>query len=166
VDEARTSVTGWVHRGRERVDSLRDAVDLRVDQARTAVQDGKTAAVQARGELRRRVEEAKASYRGGQRGEAPPSGPRLAPSNPSLAPASSVPAGLAGGSVADPDRVTMDGEPVPAWLTLMDSDDPPARRRTGNDAESGSMVVQEVVITGVSTETDAGDLAGGTDDAR
>jgi hypothetical protein len=27
-------------------------------------------------------------------------------------------------------------------------------------------VVREVVITGVSTETDAGDLAGGTDDAR
>lgn len=150
MDEARASVSGWVHRGRERVDAVRGAVDTRVDQARTAVEDGRAAAAQAQSELRRRVAEAKASYRSGQRGEVPaPSGPRLAPLSPS-----------AGSSSA---RVTVDGEPAPPALTLSRpaADRPAAERPSIDRPEGGSMVVQEVVITRVSTETDAGDLVDG-----
>jgi gas vesicle protein len=92
-----------------RVDAVRGAVDTGVEQARTAVHEGRSAAAQARTDLQRRVEEAKASYRGGQRPE-PPRAPalQLAASAPRVQPA-----------------------------------------------------VQEVVITEVTTEPDAGDLAGG-----
>lgn len=156
VDEARASVSGWVHRGRERVDAVRGAVDTKVDQARTAVEDGRAAAAQAQSELRRRVAEAKASYRSGQRGEVPvPSGPRLTPLSPSAAGASGA-------------RGTVDAEPAPPALTLSrPSAEKPAAERPAADRpqvdrpEGGSMVVQEVVITRVSTETDAGDLVDG-----
>jgi hypothetical protein len=67
--EIRGFVTG-------RVDAVRGALDTRVEQVRTAVDEGRSAAAQARAELQRRVEEAKASYRGGQRPE-PPRSPAL-----------------------------------------------------------------------------------------
>ncbi|HEX8391372.1 MAG TPA: hypothetical protein VF665_03355, partial [Longimicrobium sp.] len=111
-----------------------------------------------------RLDEAKAQYRSGKRGEAPaPAGPRLSP----LSPAPSA-------------RVTADGEPAPATLTLsaaaadrpdilspvqrtdiVPAADRPDSSPAANRAEGGSMVVQEVVITRMSTETDAGDLVDG-----
>ena len=76
----RESVAGWVGRTRGRVtgrlDEVRAAVDDRLDQVRGAVDEGRMAATQARVELRRRVDEAKAVYRSG-RGEIPLSGPRV-----------------------------------------------------------------------------------------
>jgi gas vesicle protein len=80
VEGTRESVAGWVGRTRGRVagrlDEVRAAVDDRLDQVRGAVDEGRMAATQARVELRRRVDEAKASYRGG-RGDIPFSGPRV-----------------------------------------------------------------------------------------
>ncbi|HZG41407.1 MAG TPA: YtxH domain-containing protein [Longimicrobium sp.] len=99
--EIRGFVTG-------RVDAVRGAVDTGVEQARTAVHEGRSAAAQARTDLQRRVQEAKASYRGGQRPEPPRA--------PALQLATSAPS---------------------------------------------TRAVQEVVITEVTTEPDAGDLAGG-----
>lgn len=122
LDDTRTSVTGLVHRSREavagRVHAVRGAVDTKVTQARTAVHEGRSAASQARAELQRRVEEAKAAYRSGQR----PEGPR------------------------------------PPALQLVPAT-PPAGRTAG-------AVVQEVVITEVTTEPHAGDLAGPGDPPR
>ena len=109
VEGTRESVATFVGRTRGRVtgrlDEVRAAVDDRLSQVRGAVDEGRMAATQARVELRRRVDEAKATYRAG-RGEVPFSGPRMV--------AAERPAGGA------PD---------------------------------------EVVVTGVSTERDAGDLA-------
>lgn len=80
VQGTRESVAGWVDRTRGRVagrlDEVRAAVDDRLDQVRGAVDEGRMAATQARVELRRRVDEAKAAYRSG-RGELPRSGPRV-----------------------------------------------------------------------------------------
>lgn len=80
VEGTRESVAGWVGRTRGRMtgrlDEVRAAVDDRLDRVRGAVDEGRMAATQARVELRRRVEEAKAAYRSG-RGELPRSGPRV-----------------------------------------------------------------------------------------
>ena len=80
VEGTRESVAGWVGRTRGKVtgrlDEVRAAVDDRLDQVRGAVDEGRLAATQARVELRRRVDEAKAAYRSG-RGELPRSGPRV-----------------------------------------------------------------------------------------
>jgi hypothetical protein len=79
VDGTRQSVAGLVTRVRGgitgRLDEVRAAVDDRVDRVRGAVDEGRLAATQARVELRRRVDEAKAAYRT-NRGPAP-SGPRM-----------------------------------------------------------------------------------------
>jgi gas vesicle protein len=56
----------------ERAESLRGAVGAQAVRARTALEAGRTAAADARVELRRRVDEAKATYRAGRAGEAPP----------------------------------------------------------------------------------------------
>ena len=80
VDGTRASVAGWVGRARGqvtgRLDEVRAAVDDRLDQVRGAVDEGRMAATQARVELRRRVDEAKASYRAGRAGT-PPLAPRV-----------------------------------------------------------------------------------------
>jgi gas vesicle protein len=107
--ETQREIAGFVG---GKVDAVRDAVDTRVRQARTAVNEGRAAAAEAREQLQRRVAEAKASYRSGQRPE-PPRAPAL--------------------------------QLVPT------------------DAGAGAAprtAAQEVVITGVTTEPDAGDLAG------
>jgi gas vesicle protein len=88
VDGTRQSVAGLVTRARGgltgRLDEVRAAVDDRMDRVRGAVDEGRMAATQARVELRRRVDEAKAAYR--NRGPAP-SGPRmLAPDPPAADP--------------------------------------------------------------------------------
>jgi gas vesicle protein len=79
VDGTRQSVAGLVTRARGgltgRLDEVRAAVDDRMDRVRGAVDEGRLAATQARVELRRRVDEAKAAYRT-NRGPAP-SGPRV-----------------------------------------------------------------------------------------
>jgi gas vesicle protein len=117
VDGARTSLTDWVGRARGRMtgrlDDVRTAVDDRVGRVRGAVDEGRLAARQARVELRRRVDEAKATYRAGRAGTAPPP--------PSIAPAASASAATPVAAAAPAD---------------------------------------EVVITGVGTERDPGDLAG------
>jgi gas vesicle protein len=81
VDGTRQSVAGMVTRARGgltgRLDEVRAAVDDRMDRVRGAVDEGRLAATQARVELRRRVDEAKAAYRT-SRGPAP-SGPRVMP---------------------------------------------------------------------------------------
>lgn len=81
VDDTRQSVAGLVTRARGgltgRLDEVRAAVDDRMDRVRGAVDEGRMAATQARVELRRRVDEAKAAYRT-NRGPAP-SGPRVMP---------------------------------------------------------------------------------------
>jgi gas vesicle protein len=75
VDGARLSLTDWVGRARGRVtgrlDEVRTVVDDRVGRVRGAVDEGRMAARQARVELRRRVDEAKATYRSGREGTAP-----------------------------------------------------------------------------------------------
>lgn len=75
VDGARLSLTDWVGRARGRVtgrlDEVRTVVDDRVGRVRGAVDEGRMAARQARVELRRRVDEAKATYRSGRDGTAP-----------------------------------------------------------------------------------------------
>ncbi|MBW3572230.1 MAG: YtxH domain-containing protein [Gemmatimonadetes bacterium] len=79
VDGTRQSVAGWVDRARGqvsgRLDEVRAAVDDRLDRVRGAVDEGRLAATQARVELRRRVDEARAAYRTGR--PAAPSGPRV-----------------------------------------------------------------------------------------
>jgi gas vesicle protein len=81
VDGTREAVAGWAGRARGgltgRLDEVRAAVDDRMDRVRGAVDEGRMAATQARVELRRRVDEAKAAYRT-NRGPAP-SGPRAMP---------------------------------------------------------------------------------------
>ena len=75
TDGAREQVTDWVGRTRGRVtgrlDEVRLAVDDRVGRVRGAVEEGRMAARQARVELRRRVDEAKAAYRTGGQGTPP-----------------------------------------------------------------------------------------------
>lgn len=109
VDGTRETLAGWVGRTRGqvtgRLDEVRAAFDDRVDRVRGAVDEGRMAATQARVELRRRVDEAKAAYRANRQPGVPPT------------------------KLIDPD------EAKPA------------------DAD-------EVVITEVTTERDAGDLAG------
>lgn len=82
---ARESVAGWMGRARGqvtgRLDEVRAAVDDRLDQVRGAVDEGRMAATQARVELRRRVDEAKAAYRAG-RGGPPASPPRVLSAQP------------------------------------------------------------------------------------
>lgn len=89
VDGTREAVVGWAGRARGgltgRLDEVRAAVDDRIDRVRGAVDEGRMAATQARVELRRRVDEAKAAYRT-NRGPAP-SGPRIMPAQ---APAAAV----------------------------------------------------------------------------
>lgn len=85
VDAARTAATGWVDRARGAVDSqverVRGAVDSRVERVRGAVEEGKATARQTGDELRRTLDEAKATYRAGLAGTPPPrSAPRVAPS--------------------------------------------------------------------------------------
>jgi gas vesicle protein len=120
VDGARTSLTDWVGRARGRVtgrlDEVRTAVDDRVGRVRGAVDEGRMAARQARVELRRRVDEAKATYRAGLAG--------TAPVPPSIAPSGSA------GAIA------------------------PA------EAPAARGAADEVVVTRVAAERDAGDLAG------
>ena len=80
VEGARDSLTGWMGDARGRVtgrlDEVRAVVDERLDRVRGAVDEGRMAAAQARVELRRRVDEARAAYRAGREG-APPPGPRV-----------------------------------------------------------------------------------------
>lgn len=113
VDGARESVSGWVDLARGRVtgrlDEVREAVDERVGRVRGAVEEGRVAARQARVELRRRVDEAKSTYRSGRAGTPP-------------VPLSSAPSIVA--------------------------------------SNGGSARAPEVVVTGVATENDPGDLAG------
>ena len=67
VNEVREGVTGRVEGVRGRfsrgVDTVRGGVETQVGRARAAVDAGRHAAADAREELRRRVDEAKASYR-------------------------------------------------------------------------------------------------------
>ncbi len=69
VNEARESVTEAVERARgevnDRITSVRDALETRADQARTAVEAGRRAALDARVDLERRVADAKSAYRSG-----------------------------------------------------------------------------------------------------
>lgn len=69
VNEARESVTEAVERARgevnDRITSVRDALETRADQARTAVEAGRRAALDARVDLERRVADAKFAYRSG-----------------------------------------------------------------------------------------------------
>lgn len=116
VGGAATSLTGSVGslRGRVtgRLADVRQAVDDGLGRVRGAVEEGRLAARQARVELRRRVDEAKATYSAGRDGTPPP---RSVPSIAGAAP-------------------------------------PAARSAPGPDAE--------VVMGEVTTERDAGDLAG------
>jgi gas vesicle protein len=72
---ASPSVTGWVDSTRGRVtgrlDDVRQAVDDGLGKVRGAVEEGRMAARQARVELRRRMDEAKETYRSGKAGTAP-----------------------------------------------------------------------------------------------
>lgn len=67
IDGARDQVVGRVNRARDRVtgtvDTVRDGVSTRVSQARAALDAGVDAARDARGELQRRVDDAKRVYR-------------------------------------------------------------------------------------------------------
>jgi gas vesicle protein len=66
ANEVRDNVTGAITRTRGRIqdqiDSVRDTVEERAEQARHAIEAGRRAAQEARGELERRVGQAKASY--------------------------------------------------------------------------------------------------------
>jgi gas vesicle protein len=79
VSGARESLTGWVGSTRGRVtgrlDDVRQAVDDGLGKVRGAVEEGRMAARQARVELRRRVDEAKETYRAGRDGTPPPRRP-------------------------------------------------------------------------------------------
>lgn len=59
----------------ERADAVRGAVGAQTARARSALEVGRGAAADARVELRRRVDEAKASYRAGRAGAVPPPPP-------------------------------------------------------------------------------------------
>ena len=113
VGGARESLTGWAGRARGgvtgRLDEVREAVDERVGRVRGAVEEGRMAARQASVELRRRMDEAKSTYRAGRAGTAP-------------VPLSSGPSAVA--------------------------------------SNGGGPRTEEVVITAVTTEAGAGDLAG------
>lgn len=80
VDGARESLAGWVGEARGRVtgrlDEVRAAVDDRLDRVRGAVDEGRLAATQARVELRRRVDEAKAAYHATRESAPAPGAPR------------------------------------------------------------------------------------------
>jgi gas vesicle protein len=69
VDVARRNVTDAVERTRgvveDRISAVRDVVETRGEQVRQAVSAGRDAARQARGELERRVDDAKTAYRAG-----------------------------------------------------------------------------------------------------
>jgi gas vesicle protein len=69
VNDARDTVTGAVDRARgevtDRISSVREVIETRTDQARSAVEAGRRAALEARGDLERRVAEAKSAYRSG-----------------------------------------------------------------------------------------------------
>ncbi|HEX6912486.1 MAG TPA: YtxH domain-containing protein [Longimicrobium sp.] len=75
VDGARDSVSGWVSgtRGRVtgRLDDVRQAVDDGLGRVRGAVEEGRLAARQARVELRRRLDGARATYAAGRAGTPP-----------------------------------------------------------------------------------------------
>jgi gas vesicle protein len=75
VDGARDSVTGWMGSTRGRVtgrlDDVRQAVDDGMGKVRGAVEEGRMAARQARTELRRRLDGAKATYASGRAGTPP-----------------------------------------------------------------------------------------------
>jgi len=79
VGGARGAMVGRVERTRgqlvDGVSAVRGAVESRAAQAHSAVGVGRAAAVDARAELRRRVEEAKATYRAGRGGMVPPRPP-------------------------------------------------------------------------------------------
>lgn len=66
ANEVRDNVTGAITRTRGRIqdqiDSVRETVEDRADQARQAIEAGRRAALEARGELERRVDQAKATY--------------------------------------------------------------------------------------------------------
>ena len=88
-----SSLTGWAGSTRGRVtgrlDDVRQAVDDGLGRVRGAVEEGRMAARQARVELRRRVDEAKETYRSGRAGTAPvrlPSspGPEVVRSQPEV----------------------------------------------------------------------------------
>lgn len=72
-----------------RLDDVRQAVDDGLGRVRGAVEEGRMAARQARVELRRRMDEAKATYRAGVQGTAP-----ARPAVASISDAASAPAGL------------------------------------------------------------------------
>lgn len=98
VEGVREAVAGWAGRARGgvagRLDEVRDAVDERVGRVRGAVEEGRMAARQARVELRRRVEEAKQTYRSGRAGTAP-------------VPLSSAPSAVAGNGGPRTDEVVI-----------------------------------------------------------
>lgn len=75
ADGARDSVTGWMGSTRGRVtgrlDDVRQAVDDGMGKVRGAVEEGRMAARQARSELRRRLDGAKATYASGRAGTPP-----------------------------------------------------------------------------------------------
>ncbi len=112
--------TGLRGRVTGRLDDVRQAVDDGLGRVRGAVEEGRMAARQARVELRRRMDEAKATYRAGVQGTAP-----ARASVASISDAASAPAAPS----------------VPA-------------------ARSAPRPEPEVVIKAVTTERDAGDLAG------
>lgn len=78
VSGARDAVSEQVGRARGRVsgavDTVRDGVETRVGQVRAAVDAGRNAALDAREELQRRVQDAKEAYRVGLGGRAPAPG--------------------------------------------------------------------------------------------
>jgi len=59
----------------ERADAVRGRMSAQAARARQALDAGRVAAADARAELRRRVDEAKATYRAGRAGEVPPPPP-------------------------------------------------------------------------------------------
>jgi gas vesicle protein len=75
VDGARGAVERTRGQLSDGVHAVRGAVEARAAQARSAVGVGRVAATDARAELRRRVEEAKATYRAGRGGTVPPRAP-------------------------------------------------------------------------------------------
>ncbi|HYW05748.1 MAG TPA: YtxH domain-containing protein [Longimicrobium sp.] len=75
VDGARGAVERTRDQLSDGVHAVRGAVEARAAQARSAVGVGRAAATDARAELQRRVEEAKATYRAGRGGTVPPRAP-------------------------------------------------------------------------------------------
>lgn len=66
VNEARDTMTGAVTRTRDRlqdrIDTVRETVEERAERARHAIEAGRRAALDARAELERRVDQAKDTY--------------------------------------------------------------------------------------------------------